>query len=204
MKKRWWDYLLFWTTKRRRVLLDSELELELRVKNLQEDLLTQSRAHQRELEDHKHAIKLQQKEERLAFEREREKWLEDKERMIRLHEEDKEITLKRLKEELELSHKETITLLKLDSQQQIKQAELDRDRAIAKIQAESDNKLNEERRKLQEDQYKKLSTELAKLHSEGNSTTKFIQEMSLKMLEQTPGVRANVNLNQLPQPKDVD
>ena len=41
-------------------------------------------------------------------------------------------------------------------------------------------------RKLREEHYKKFQDELAKLHTEGNSQTKFIQDIALKMVEKAP------------------
>lgn len=194
-RKQWWK---FWSTERSEALIQREIELQTRVDYLQEELKTKERIYTREQEDLRQSLILQHKEKEAVFNLSKKEWEQDKARMIKLHEEEKELFTKRLKEELELKHNETLTLLKLESQQKVLQAELDRDRKINEMKAESDRKTNEAIKKLQEENYTKLSTELAKLHSEGNATTQFIQELSLKMLDKAPGLNAHVTKVELP------
>jgi hypothetical protein len=43
--------------------------------------------------------------------------------------------------------------------------------------------------------YNQLSTSMTKLHEEGNAQTKFVQELSLKMLEQSKSLGAKLDVN---------
>lgn len=88
---------------------------------------------------------------------------------------EKQLLENRLKQEHELKLKEAVTLTKLDSEQRIKQVQLDADRVLV-------SKMKE----LNESHYKELSASMTKLHEEGNVTTKFTQDIALKMFENMP------------------
>ena len=107
---------------------------------------------------HKHKLELEAKE--VAFNRSKEQW-----------EADKTLVLKKLTQEHELKLKELATLNKLDTQQQIRQAQLD-----------ADKKVNDAVRKLNDESYEALKGAMTKLHEEGNVTTRFTQDIALKLM----------------------
>lgn len=117
-----------------------------------------------ELEEVRHKHKLEVDEIKANIEREKRHWAEDKTR---------EVT--NLKKEHDLKLKEAVTLAKLDSEQRIAQAKTD-----------GDKKLNDTVEKLTKEHYDRLSTAMTKLHEEGNITTKFTQDLALKMFEKNP------------------
>lgn len=120
-----------------------------------------------ELEEIRHKHKLEIQELRAQLDRERHNWEEDKQRLIN-----------DLQRDHDLKIKEAVTLTKLQSEQKIKQAELDYDR-----------KLNEATKSLNEDYYQSLKSAMTKLHEEGNITTKFTQELALKMFDKSPATK---------------
>jgi hypothetical protein len=93
---------------------------------------------------------------------------------------------KELKKSHELQIKEVVTLLKLESEQKIKQIELDHARMANALRAEKDNDVNKIKEELLKDQYDKLSAAMTKLHEEGNVTTRFTQDLAMKMLASAP------------------
>lgn len=86
----------------------------------------------------------------------------------------------------ELSLLEATSLLKLDYQQQIKQKELDYERKINELKASQLAKEIVFQQKIQDENYVRLKDAMTKLHEEGNVTTKFTQDLALKMLGQMP------------------
>lgn len=119
---------------------------------------------------HVHNLKID--EINAKFEREHKYWEEDKKR-----------ALSTMTQEHELKLKEAITLANLSSQQQAKQAELDFQR-----------KLNQETEKLNKNYYDKLTEAMTKLHEDGNITTKFTQELALKMMESIPSHKSETKV----------
>lgn len=117
-----------------------------------------------ELAEIKHKHKLEIDEAKADFVRAQTQWKEDKDRLI-----------KQLKEDSEIKLKEVVTLTRLDSEQRIKQSQLDADR-----------KVNAKMEELNKAYYDKLSDSMSRLHEEGNVTTRFVQELSLKMLGSLP------------------
>lgn len=100
-----------------------------------------------------------------------------------LWEEDKARLTKKLTEDSEIKLKEVVTLTKLDSEQRIKQAELNADR-----------KFNEKAEALNKDYYDKMTTAMSKLHEEGNVTTRFTQDLALKMMGNMPANKSETKV----------
>jgi len=104
----------------------------------------------------------------------------------RKYEQDMEQLKDKLEKEHELKMTEATTLNKLESQQKIAQAEIDHKQEVqemkvkfAKDKAEYESRLNKE-------YMDKYSEALDELHTKGNITTKFLSDMSLKLLDKTP------------------
>jgi Skp family chaperone for outer membrane proteins len=117
-----------------------------------------------ELEELKHKSRLEIAEIRTEVDREKKQWAKDK-----------NLELERMEKEHEIKLREVVSLTKLDSEQRIKKAEL-----------EFQEKFNQKCEELNKTHYDKLSQAMTKLHEEGNNTTKFTQDLALKMMEGMP------------------
>lgn len=190
--KSWWK---FWSSDRAQALREEVIELEAKKKFLQEEMENRLSEQKRMFEQQLHEVKLANKAKDSDFEVKQKEWQQEKDRLIKLNQEDREIYEKRLKEELDFKHKEATALLKLESDQRIKQAEIDAERKVLKAEQEADKKLTEETKKLRDGTYQQLSSELAKMHSEGNIASKNQHEAMMKLLDAGVAMRANVNLN---------
>jgi hypothetical protein len=103
---------------------------------------------------------------------------------------DKEATFERKQKdankEHELKTKEVVTLLRLEAEQKNKQVELNYQRQTDVLKIELDQKLNQKTSDLLKESYDKLAAAMTKLHEEGNVTTKFTQDLALKMMGGMP------------------
>lgn len=109
------------------------------------------------------------------FKQEKKNWDEDKSRLV-----------DQLQKEHDLKLKEILTLTKLDSEQKIKQMQLDATRSVDELRNQNIKEMSNLKESLLTDHYNKLSEAMGKLHQEGNHQTKFTQELALKMLEGMP------------------
>lgn len=114
---------------------------------------------------HSHNLALEEINARLV--REKGNWEEDRERLK-----------KQLTEDSDLKLKEAVVAARLEA-----------DQRIASIKLEGDRRVVSEIEKLNKDHYSKLSEAMTKLHEEGNVTTKFTQDLALKMMEGMPKAR---------------
>lgn len=121
------------------------------------------------------------------------KWKAEFEQLKLLHEIEiakKDAALKLREQELIQKHNleltEAITLLKLDLQQQMKQKEIDYQKDLNDLKIKMETEKVEYQKRLQEDNYERLKNAMTKLHEEGNVTTKFTQDIAIKMLERVP------------------
>ncbi len=124
------------------------------------------------LRELKHSHNLEIEGVAANFNREKSHWEEDKQR-----------ALNRIVEDHDIKLKEAITLTQLSGQQQAKQAELNFER-----------KLNEATARLNKEYYDNLTEAMSKLHEEGNLTTKFTQELALKMMGSMPSNKSETRV----------
>lgn len=92
----------------------------------------------------------------------------------------------------ELKIREVTSLLKIEHQQKLAQLQLDKDRSIETIRQNAAEEVLRQKEQLIADSAKRLNDAMTKLHEEGNVTTKFIQEMSLKMLDHVPSHKSEM------------
>jgi hypothetical protein len=125
------------------------------------------------------------------------KWKKEFESLKCLHDIEmakKESALKIQAEELtkrhELALTEATTLLKLDYQQQIKQKEMDFQKTVNDLKASQLMEQANFKAKVQDENYERLKDAMTKLHEEGNVTTKFTQDLALKMFEKVPTAKS--------------
>ena len=170
-------------------LLDLETHkkrLQLEVEEIQLELQNQRSRSQMELERAKHTHQLELDSQKAVFEREKAIWEKDKADLIASHERDMEEFKESLKREHDLKLQEAVTLTKLESQQKIKQAELDKDREITKLEKEQSKALSELRAKTAEEQFGKFKEIFEEFQMNGDKNSKFIQDLSMKMIENLP------------------
>lgn len=113
----------------------------------------------------------------------------------------KEADIKLLKEnaqqEIEMKTREMQSLLKLKHDQQIAEIEMQAKKETATIalafekkanelEAKKNDEIHEIKEKLMLEYQEKLAEALSKLHSEGNHTTKFVQDLALQMIGKQP------------------
>ena len=83
--------------------------------------------------------------------------------------------------------KEVETTLKKEYASKEKMAvammEIEKKEAILKIKGELQTEFNTKSAKANEENYEKLSASLTKLHEEGNATSQYVQELSLKFID---------------------
>jgi hypothetical protein len=148
----------------------------------------------REIEELKalHRIELAEKE--AAHKRA----MDEKEATLTRQLRDKERELQRLEGELrkdsEIKLREVTSLLKLESEQKMKQMELDHQRKVDSIKREASEELTREKQELLKTHYDKLTNAMTKLHEEGNVTTKFTHELALKMLDHAPAAKSETKV----------
>lgn len=118
------------------------------------------------------------------------KEIEELKALHRIELAEKEAALSRREIELKSGHevkvREVVSLLKLESEQKIKQLELNNQRALDAVKNEAAEAQTRMKEGLLADHYAKLTTAMSKLHEEGNITTRFTQELALKMFESQP------------------
>lgn len=125
-----------------------------------------------ELEEVKHKHNLELREMQAQMEIEKRHWQEDRSR-----------ELAQLKKEHELKITEATTLLRLESQQKTKQAELD-----------YQSKLNDAVKRLNDANYDAMTRAMTKLHEEGDKNTRFTQDLALKMIGSMPANKSETKV----------
>ncbi len=119
--------------------------------------------------------------------------IEDLKACHRIEMKEKEAELERTKRDLlqahELKLREVTSLLKLESEQKTKQLALDYQKRELEIKENAAKQISDFRESELVKNYDKLSSSLSKLHEEGNTTTKFMQELALKTFESGPVTR---------------
>ena len=187
------------------------LDLQAKIRQLQidkdnqvQELLNVRRRQDMLVEEDQHKHKLARLEQDARFAREKQTWDEDKRKLLDQSKNDTDQFKKNLEADLRIKHDEVVSLCKLDAQQQIVQAKIDYERSLKELEVLAAKTNAENERKI----YDRLSTELAKLHTDGNTTTSFIKDLCLEMMAKgpMPTVTAElrtVNVNSLPEAKDV-
>lgn len=190
------------------------LDLEAQKKRLEFDkeqinleLDNQKKKFDMTLETIRHKQNLEFQEKSAVFEREKKVWETEKQELIDRSKREKEEFENRLQKETEIKLQEATVLNKLDSQQQVKQAELDRDRKISELRTAQAEQLAKVKSDTAEEYYKKMTSAFQDIQTNGTQSTKFVQELALKMFDSAPrgGLRADINVSSntpaLPAPK---
>lgn len=167
------------------------------------ELENQKRRWQMKLDEERHAQKLSFDEKTAVFNREKAVWETEKKELTDRAARDKAEFEDKLKRESELKLTEAVTLAKLDSQQQVKQAELDRDRVLTELRTQQAEALAKVKADTAEEYYKRMTTAFTEIQLNGDKSTKFVQELALKMFDSVPrgGADFNVGIGALPAPK---
>lgn len=96
---------------------------------------------------------------------------------------------------------------KIDSQQKVKQAELDRDRQITELRTQQAEALAKVKSDTAEEYYKRMTAAFQEIQLNGDKSTKFVQELALKMFDSVPRGGADftvgINAPALPSPRET-
>lgn len=86
----------------------------------------------------------------------------------------------------EIKQREIVSLLRLESEQKTKQLELDHQRNLEAVKQKAAVELINTKEKMLNENYEKLTAAMARLHEGGNVTTRFTQDLALKMMGSMP------------------
>lgn len=156
------------------------------------------------LEQERHTQKLSFDEKKAVFEREKAVWETEKHEILDRSTRERAEFEERLKKDHELKLTEAVTLARLDSQQKVKQAELDAARQVSELRTQQAEALAKVKADTAEEYYKKMTGAFTEIQLNGDKSTKFVQELALKMFDSVPrgGADFNVGINALPAPKN--
>ncbi len=87
------------------------------------------------------------------------------------------------KQKIEIEKTETISLLKLDNQQQVAKIKLEAEKALAAEQMKNVKALEELKSTLAKEYYDKSAETMKDITLKGTEQGKFVQELSLKMMD---------------------
>lgn len=99
------------------------------------------------------------------------------------------LELQKKEKEYEIKHEEIISLLRVEQDQRVKQAEITAEKKVADLGAKHSRDLVAVEQKLSADYYDRLKTALEDLHTKGNITTQFLQEITMQLLKGKSGAR---------------
>jgi hypothetical protein len=107
---------------------------------------------------------------------------------IQIKEKEAEIDLlkRNAQQEIEMKTREVISLLKLEADQKNAQLQIDSEKKINEIRHKASEDLLVLKEKVLMDFQEKFTAATAKLHEEGNVTTKFVQDLALNMMGKQP------------------
>ena len=179
-------------------LLDLEVEkkrLQADKENIQLELENLKKRMRMEIEEEKHKHNLKLESEKAVFDREKTIWEKEKQELVDRAEREKNEFEKTLRADLEIEHKETVTLLKLESQQKIKQAELDKDRAVNDLKTKHAEELAKVKSDTAEEYYSSMTEAFQDLQMNGDKNSKFVQELALKVFDKLPTARTEVGVD---------
>lgn len=94
-----------------------------------------------------------------------------------------------LRADHQLKLTEAVTLLRLDSEQKNKQLELSFQRKMDEFQRGKEQEFLKLKEGLLSDNHNKFNEVISNIHEKGNLTTKFVQELAVKMMEKAPPMR---------------
>lgn len=160
--------------------------LEIEISTLHLESKNKTLAEKMRLEEEAHKQKLQLNEEKASFDRERKIWLEEKQQLIKKHKEEMDEFLRKTKAEFDLKLLEAVTIAKLDSDQKIKQLELDKSRELTEIKIGHIEELSLAKTTANEKYYDKMTDAYTDMQANGDKNSKFVQEMALKIFDRVP------------------
>lgn len=160
--------------------------IEIELQNLQLELKNKTLSEKMRLEEEAHKQKLRLEEEKATFQRQKTQWEEEKQTLIKKHREEMEEFIKKSKAEFDLKLLEAVTLAKLDSEQKIKQLDLDLTRQLTEEKVKHIEELSSVKNDLNTKYYDKMTEAFADMQLNGDKNTKFVQEMALKIFDRVP------------------
>jgi transketolase len=129
------------------------------------------------------------------------KWKRELEELKQLHDlamKTKEGELEILRKDLEAEHdrklREVTSLMRLDGANKEAALKQEYNKTILEMSKEHEEKIINIKHTLMDENYKKLSDAMSKLHEEGNVTTRFTQDLALKMMEGMPKAKVETRV----------
>ena len=107
----------------------------------------------------------------------------------------------RLQEIAKEKYDKDMAILDLSKQQELAKLKNDNEKALIKLEAKYSDELARKSKEMQDDNYKKIQEAFTKFNSEGNATTKFMQEIttslisSSKSLPNQNDIKLGINVN---------
>lgn len=191
-------------------VLDLETQkkrLEMEIEQIRLDLENQKKRETMKLEEESHKHRLRLQEEKAVFDREKKVWEVEKKEMVDRFDREKKEFQNKVEQEFSLKTQEAVTLTKLESQQKIKQAEIDKERAINTLSTKHAEELSKIRSTTAEEHYKKLTEAFQEIQLNGDKNSKFVQELALKVFEKLPSPQTRFDVGittpQLVSPKEA-
>lgn len=175
-------------------LQSTKKELEIEIANQRQELDNERKRQVMKIEEEQHKHKLEMQSKDAEFARSKKAWEEDKTLMLKRFGEERTDFETRLKSEYDLKLQEAVTLAKLDAEQRVRQVELDKSRATSELESKYAKEKSELEQKLSQDYYSKLTAAMADFNANGNVTTKFMQEIAMKVFEKAPFANPNLQI----------
>lgn len=163
------------------------------------ELANARKEHDMAVEKEKHIAELEKTKLQSEVARKEKHWIEDKARMEKQFEEDKKETIRKLETDQDTEMFKLKSMAKLESEQQIAQAKLDakkevqelevkHTKAIAILETTHAKEFAAAQSKMEADYFEKMKKALNEINMEGNSQTKFSQEIVKHLINSTrPG-----------------
>lgn len=186
-----------------------EMEIELQNKKL--DMQNERREQDMALDQERHKHRLEQEKKDVEFQRKKDEWAYEKNKMLKEHETEQANLKAELEKKAEMEMLEQSTMSKLKTEQQIAKAHfeaqksvIEKDHEISQLKRQHAEELATLKSDLSKEHYDDLRNNLEKFHTEGNATTKFVQDLSMQMLKNRPQHDVSVGVDVNNQPKALE
>lgn len=160
--------------------------LEIELDTLHLEVKNKTLSEKMRLEEEAHRQKLKLDDEKASFDRQKQVWSEEKAQLIKKHKEEMDEFLKKTKSEFDLKLLEAVTLAKLDSEQKIKQLDLDSHRQLTEEKIKHIEELSLAKTDASSKYYDKMTEAFTDMQMNGDKNTKFVQEMALAVFNKVP------------------
>ena len=181
--------------------------LQIEINTLHLEVKNSTLSEKMRLEQEAHTQKLLLDDEKASFNRQKVVWTEEKALLIKKHKEDQDDFMKKVQSNFDLKLLEAITLAKLDSEQKLKQSNLDSHREITELKIKNIEEISKAKTDANVEYYDKMTEAFTDMQLNGDKNTKFVQEMALAIFNKVPAqssqLALDVNINKESTIKDA-